>query len=380
MDAVAAAGWLVARSNSGRRLLPVSCRNRAILVIKVKKERIAVAMSGGVDSSVTACLLLERGYAVEGVFMALAQPDLDSQIARVTAVTEKIGVSLRVIDLSRAFADCVLAYFRTGYLAGRTPNPCMICNPNIKFGRLLDEVLRAGCARMATGHYVRLASAENGRVRLLTGLDPGKDQSYFLSQLTQEKLQRLLFPLGELHKKTVYEMAASFGIAGIHGRESQDVCFLKDTDVRSFLEKSAAGARKEGKIVDLQGNILGDHSGIHHYTVGQRRGLGLPDASPYYVVRLDGAGNAVVVGKKEDLLSARAEVGKMNWLSGTAPPLPARYRVRIRYRHQPAPALVSLAGQDRVLLRFDTPQRAITPGQFAVLYDNDEVIGGGELL
>lgn len=312
--------------------------------------------------------------------MALAQPDLDRQVARVTAVAEKIGVPLRVIDLSRAFEECVLRYFRDTYFVGKTPNPCMVCNPNIKFGRLLEEVTRSGCARMATGHYARLARAENGRVHLLQGLDPGKDQSYFLSLLTQKQLQRLLFPLGGLHKKDVYEIAASFGIAGVHGRESQDVCFLKGTDIRSFLDKTANGDRGAGEIVDLKGNVLGSHSGIHRYTVGQRRGLGLPDASPYYVVRLDEAMNRVVVGRKEDLLRDGAMAGKMNWLSGLAPPLPARYQARIRYRHQPAPAVVSDAGHGTVQLQFDAPQRAITPGQFAVLYDGDEVIGGGELL
>jgi tRNA-specific 2-thiouridylase len=343
-------------------------------------NRIAVAMSGGVDSSVTACLLLEKGFKVEGVFMALAQPDLKQQEERVKNLAERLGIPLRVIDLGREFRQCVLHYFVSSYFAGKTPNPCMICNPRIKFGLLLESVRAASFDRLATGHYVRLEKDREGRMHLLKGVDTRKDQSYFLSQLQQEQLHRLLFPLGGLRKKEVYAMAADFDIAGVHGKESQDVCFLEDTDVASFLEKAGKHSLGPGAIVDLEGKRLGVHKGIHRYTVGQRRGLGLPDATPYYVVGLDAATNSVIVGKKADLWRKEAVVRDMNWLAGSPPPLPSRFEVRIRYRHQPAVAEVRRAGSDKVHIFFEQQQRAITPGQFAVLYKEDEVIGGGELM
>lgn len=342
-------------------------------------SRIAVAMSGGVDSSVTACLLLEQGFRVEGVFMALAQPDLAQQEERVKNLAERLGIPLRIIDLSREFRRCVLHYFVSSYFAGKTPNPCMICNPRIKFGLLLESVRAASFDRLATGHYVRLEKDGEGTMHLLKGVDIRKDQSYFLSQLQQGQLHRLLFPLGGLRKKEVYAMAADFGIAGVHGKESQDVCFLKDTDIASFLEKAEKQNLGPGPIIDQQGRRLGIHQGIHRYTVGQRRGLGLPDATPYYVVGLDAATNSVIVGKKEDLWRKEAVVCGMNWLAGSPPPLPLRFEVRIRYRHQPAAAEVRQAGSDKVHLFFEQQQRAITPGQFAVLYKGEEVIGGGEL-
>lgn len=346
----------------------------------VKKERVAVAMSGGVDSSVTACLLRQQGYIVEGFFMALAQPDLDRQLERVRALAARIGVPLRVIDLAEDFRRCVLDFIVDSYFSGRTPNPCMVCNPNIKFGRLLFEVRKISFEQLATGHYVRVEKKPDSPVKLLRGVDPKKDQSYFLSQLRQEQLRHLLFPLGAMQKKRVYQLAASFGIAGIHSSESQDVCFLKDTEMGAYLEKVAPERSVSGNIVDLRGRILGIHRGIHHFTIGQRRGLGLPDSSPFYVVALDARQHRVVVGKKEDLWQRRLMVGSVNWLAGSRPSLPLRCTVRIRYRHQPAPALIREGEGDNLDILFEDPQRAITPGQFAVFYNGEEVLGGGEIL
>ena len=338
----------------------------------------AVAMSGGVDSSVTAALLVEQGYAVRGVFMAFGQPDLAAQIERVETVAAALGVKLDVIDVADVFRAKVLAYFRDTYLAGRTPNPCVVCNPNVKFGRLLAAARALGVDLLATGHYARLDRIGE-RVRLLKGLDPKKDQSYFLHRLDQNQLASLLFPLGDYTKEYVRELAAGFGIAGVHGSESQDVCFLQGTTVVDFLEGQGATG-SGGEIVSTAGTVLGHHHGIHRYTIGQRRGLGIPDATPYYVVGLDAVSNRVLVGKDEELWRDSLEMRDVVWLAGKPPVLPCRLLVKIRYHHPGAVATLEASGDSGLRARFDAPQRAVAPGQFAVFYDEDEVIGGGEIV
>jgi len=339
---------------------------------------IAVAMSGGVDSSVAAALLQKQGHAVRGVFMAFGQPDLAVQVERVRRVAAALAVELAVVDVAATFRREVLDYFRAAYLAGRTPNPCVVCNPTVKFGRLLAEVRGMGCVAMATGHYARLERAGD-QVRLLKGADPKKDQSYFLHRLGQEQLASLLFPLGGFSKDHVRELAAGFGIAGVHGSESQDVCFLQGTTVVDFLEAQGQ-IPAAGEIVRADGTVLGRHLGIHRYTIGQRRGLGLPDATPYYVVGLDAANNRVLVGKDAELWRDFLRLREVNWLAGEPPPLPARLTVKIRYRHAGAPATIEATGGGALAVRFEVPQRAITPGQFAVFYAGDEVVGGGEIV
>jgi tRNA-specific 2-thiouridylase len=343
-------------------------------------KSVGVAMSGGVDSSVTAKLLKNMGLRVQGFFMALAQPDLDQQIKRVKKVAEHLNVSLTVIDLTDEFKEAVLDYFSSSYFQGKTPNPCVFCNPRIKFGRLLEEILANGCDLMATGHYARIVKGPDQIFHLLKGLDPKKDQSYFLHRLTQEQLARILFPLGEQTKENVYKLAAELGISGIHGAESQDVCFLKYTDVGSFLAQSLSAADTSGPVITLDNKEIGRHEGIHHFTVGQRKGLGIPDSTPYYVVSLDPSQNVVVVGKKKDLYQAELKAGNVNWTAGQQPDLPHKFFTRIRYRHPGAPALVMPSENNIYTVRFDEPQMAITPGQFAVFYNDDEVIGGGEII
>ncbi len=346
------------------------------------KEQVSVgvAMSGGVDSSVTAKLLQNMGYKVQGFFMALAQPDLEQQIERVKQVAGYLDIPLTVIDLAAEFKEEVLNYFTRSYFEGKTPNPCIICNPMIKFGRLQEKILAFGCSRMATGHYARILEQPDQTFHLFKGLDPGKDQSYFLHRLTQQQLAKTLFPLGDQIKKNVYKLAAELGISGLHGTESQDVCFLKNTDVGSFLARDTFAAKSAGPIITLDGKEIGHHHGIHLYTIGQRKGLGIPDATPYYVVSLDPGKNAVVVGKKKDLYRYELTVGDVNWIAGQGPQLPAEFHTRIRYRHDGAIAQVEQLENGKYMVRFQKPQLAITPGQFAVFYKGEEVIGGGVII
>ena len=345
----------------------------------IHQKKAIVAMSGGVDSSVTAALLKQKGYAVEGVFMALAQPELAQHVARVKGVAEFLGIPLEVVDLSGAFKKEVLDYFAESYFSGMTPNPCVVCNRMIKCGKLLAHVLDRSADMLATGHYARIERGPEGDYQLRKGRDPKKDQSYFLCWLTQQQLARLIFPLGELTKQEVYKIAAGLGLDGRYGSESQDICFLKDQSVSEFLTEHYVRETAPGPVVTVGGEVIGRHQGIHHYTVGQRRGLGIPDATPYYVVALDRQKNTVIVGKQDDLFRNCLTVRKVNWIRGRQPDLPQYFDVRIRYRHQAARAKMEQADGEKVTVRFEEPQRAITPGQFAAFYLDDVVLGGGEI-
>jgi tRNA-specific 2-thiouridylase len=344
------------------------------------KKSVGVAMSGGVDSSVTATLLKNMGHDVHGFFMALAQPDLDQQVERVKKVAKHLDIPITVVDLADEFRQTVLDYFTQSYFNGKTPNPCVICNPKIKFGRLQEEILAAGCDLMATGHYARIVQEQDGAFHLLKGMDPKKDQSYFLHRLRQHQLSRILMPLGEHTKENVYKMAKELGISGVHGAESQDVCFLKEQDLSSFMSQYSEADNSNGFIVTLDGKVLGNHHGIQAYTVGQRKGLGIPDATPYYVAALDPVKNEVVVGKKEDLWKKQLTVNEVNWIAGKEPELPGDFLTKIRYRHDGSTARVGLPDKDIYTVRFNEPQLAVTPGQFAVFYNDTEVIGGGAIL
>lgn len=346
----------------------------------IHQKKIVVAMSGGVDSFVAAALLQRQGARVEGVFMALAQPDLAEQVGRARAVAEFLRIPLTVVDLAEAFRREVVDYFCASYFAGKTPNPCVVCNRTIKCGLLLDQAREAlGAELLATGHYARISSGDGTTgYRLLKGADPQKDQSYFLGMLTQAQLAHLCFPLGDLRKEEVYGLAAEFGLAFRDTAESQDICFLKDQSVAEFLAANSPEPGRPGSMLTMQGQELGRHAGIHHYTIGQRRGLGLPDATPWYVVGLDPARDAVLIGKDADLWQQEVRLHSVHWLSGQPPALPLGCEVKIRSRHPACQAEIARHA-DGVRVTFAQPQRAPTPGQFAVFYEGEAVLGCGEI-
>ncbi len=333
---------------------------------------IGVAMSGGVDSTMAASLLLEQGHRVHGFFMQLPLARQEALEERVRDVADQLHISLTLIDLRQRFSEEVIGYFIRTYRAGLTPNPCIHCNRTIKFGLLAQAMREAGMDRIATGHYARILD-HDGRLFIGRGLDPVKDQSYFLAQIAPEHLPYLTFPLGEWTKEAVFQRAAELGFR-FGGEESQDVCFLEQ-DLPSFLAGHGLGEQR-GEVVTPDGRIIGEHLGVWRYTIGQRRGLGLPDATPWYVVGLDGVRNRVIVGKSETLFSRSCTLHSLRF-SVEAPQFPSRGLVQLRSRHTPAPAVLSQTGTNNWQLVFDQPQRAITPGQFAVFYEEDRVIASG---
>jgi tRNA-specific 2-thiouridylase len=336
-------------------------------------DEIGLAMSGGVDSTASA-LLLSREYHVRGFLMDIGQPGFGDQAEQVLDIAARIGIELTIVDLKERFDALVLRYFTAAYLGGRTPNPCMVCNREIKCGLFLDQVLETGVGAMATGHYAR-CQTKDGVAGLYRGVDPGKDQSYFLARLKAAQLARMCFPLGSMHKEDTYRLVEAHGFTRFRGKESQDICFLKNTSVGDFLARRVDDSRAEGAIVSLDGSELGRHRGLHRYTVGQRRGLGLPDHSPWYVCRLDAASNRVIVGRDGDLYSRELQARQPNWLVPEPPERGRRFQVKIRSTHRGAWATVTGTDDHFVSLAFDDPQRGICPGQFAVLYDGDRVAG-----
>jgi len=342
----------------------------------VKKLQVGVALSGGVDSTATA-LLLKKHYNVTGFFMQLAQPDLQRQIERVRDVAGKLDIPLRIMDLAEDFEKRVLNYFRSRYRRGLTPNPCVVCNTEIKFGLLLDGVIEAGMEKMATGHYVRLK--KSGRdFQLHKGVDPAKDQSYFLARLGQSQLAGLLFPLGEHRKKDIYDYVEEHGFNSFRGGESQDVCFLQGVSVGKYLQKHSACT--PGAIVTVDGTVLGRHSGIGNYTVGQRRGLGISADRPLYVVAIDAHRNEVVVGGNDELYRHTLLLDDLHWLAGRPPSGNQTFQVKIRSTHSGGEAELQPAENGRMRLHFKEAQRAAAPGQFGVIYRGDEVLGAGEIV
>ena len=351
------------------------------------KPRVVVAMSGGVDSSVAAALLVEQGYDVIGMMMRLWSEDCGEgganrcctpgQMADARRIADQLGIPFYVIDTQDVFRGSIVQFFIDRYAAGDTPNPCLECNRHIRFEWLLNHALAMKADFLATGHYARVQRDADGTTHLLKGLDDAKDQSYVLSVLTQDKLRHAMFPVGDYAKPVVREMAAKFNLPVAQKHDSQDLCFLADGDYRRFLAEHAPQAVHPGPILTREGHKLGQHTGLPNYTIGQRKGLAISAPEPLYVLEADPARNALIVGTLDELGRRALLAGRVNWTSGGVPDAPFRAEVKIRYKARPAPATVTPDGPDRVQVTFDAPLRDITPGQGAVFYDGDVCLGGG---
>ncbi len=351
------------------------------------KKTVAVALSGGLDSAIAAAFLKEEHYRVLGLHFhtgyefppGSSTALLPKSGAHTWAhrVAEQIGIPLEVVDCSKPFEREIVRYFVDTYRSGHTPNPCVVCNQRIKFGFILEQAKALGASALVTGHYARIRQGANGQFGLLKGVDPSKDQSYFLARLTQKQLSQAMFPLGSYTKRCVREMASAREFSSFAKRESQELCFVRHASYKDFLSDQEGFVCKPGVIVNTKGDILGHHRGLHAYTVGQRKGIGIPGPEPYYVLRLDHEYNRLVIGSKSALAATECMITHVNWIGVEPPDKSISVQTRIRYRHKEADSILTPLGPDTVRVCFSKAQHAITPGQAAVFYQDERVLGGG---
>lgn len=338
-------------------------------------EKVLVGMSGGVDSSVCALILKNRGYDVSGVTLTLCEKDYSRDISDAKAVCEKLGIEHTVIDLKKEFRDFVVSDFISQYKTGNTPNPCIVCNKHIKFGLMIQKAVEMGFDKIATGHYAKIRQ-ENGRFLLLRGEDKSKDQSYVLYHLSQEQLSRTLFPLGDVSKNEARQAAEVEGLINANRPDSQDICFVPDGDYASFIEATDGFVSKEGDYVDINGNILGKHKGVIRYTLGQRKGLGIALGKHAFVIDKNPETNRVVLGDEEHLFKKQVYTEDNSFIPFDELKGEMQVLAKLRYRHTEQPAVI-YPYKNGVMIEFEEPQRAPSPGQSAVFYDGDIVVGGG---
>jgi tRNA-specific 2-thiouridylase len=353
-----------------------------------KRQRVICGMSGGVDSSATAALLLEQGYDVIGITLKLWPQDCVNRaedkccgpqaVTDARAVCHQLAIPYYLVDESADFQKHVIQYFADEYKAGRTPNPCVMCNQNLKFGRLIDRADQLGAQFIATGHFARVEkSADGSRYLLKRGRDLRKDQSYFLFSLRQDQLARVMFPLGEKTKRDTREVARHCQLKTADKEESMEICFVPDNNYGDFLQSANLVQKHRGEIVDLHGHVLGQHDGIEFYTIGQRKGLGITTAKPVYVVELDVENNRVIIGDDGALDRDEFIADRCNWHPFAQLAGPIEVTAKIRYNHPGTPATLTPLENNSVRVKLHTPQRAITPGQAAVFYQDELVVGGG---
>ncbi|MBW2594236.1 MAG: tRNA 2-thiouridine(34) synthase MnmA [Deltaproteobacteria bacterium] len=362
------------------------------------KPSIAVALSGGIDSLVAADFLQKQNHRIVGLhFITGYETDIDCNsgsvpssaagtesfdyfktcaLKKLAPIADQLDIEIDIVDCRKQFQSAVVDYFIRTYRNGKTPNPCLFCNPRIKFGTLLEAAIKRGASGLATGHYAIVNKDSTGRFHLYKGVDPFKEQSYFLAMLSQAQLAQACFPLGGMTKSDVVKLAGKRKLFPADRKESQDICFIKNNGYGAFLDSRPEFNPLPGLIEDIGGTVLGRHQGLHLFTIGQRRGINCPASEPYYVIRLDRQRNCLVVGWKKDLLTEDCHVENINWIN-KRPKKPIKTQVRLRYRHKEVSAKLYPMAGNCAKIRFAVSQEAVTPGQGAVFYENDEVLGGG---